>query len=244
MPSLRPRRELTGVIGVVFVLLMWGSIQLVPGIAKAQGTCAPIRAPEAFLEFNHVAPMLDRYRSIRWLNSRAGGDPRFLITGLTEYEVNASFDMRFEPRQVGFGRYCLDPVLVNPKVDVVKHLVYIPAELERGTCEYDVVYAHEGEHVKINQGMEADIRVALDDLVNDVVGKVGAMFPMSAENAQRAMRRLMSEYGRDFKRRLTDIRRKSREKHRQLDTPQEYERLSLACGPNSAFQTVLQDAVR
>lgn len=133
---------------------------------------------------------------------------------------------------------------VNPKVDVVKHLVYIPAELERGTCEYDVVYAHEGEHVKINQGMEADIRVALDDLVNDVVGKVGAMFPMSAENAQRAMRRLISEYGRDFKRRLTDIRRRSREKHRQLDTPQEYERLSLACGPNSAFQTVLQDAVR
>lgn len=226
------------VIGLFMLLL------LIPGLARAQGSCAPISAPEAFLEFNHMDPMLDRHRSVRWLNSRAGGNPRYLVTGLTEYEVQASFDMRFEPREVGVGRYCLDPVRVNPKVDVVKHLVYVASELQRGTCEYDVVYAHEGEHVKINQGMEADIRAALDDLVNDVVQKVGAMFPMPADNAQRAMRRLMSEYGRDFKRRLNDIRRRSRLRHEQIDTPREYEKLSLACGPNSAFQTTLQEAMR
>lgn len=212
--------------------------------ANAQGTCGPVRSPQAFLEFNHMDPMLDRHRSVRWLNSRAGGNARYLVTGLTEYEVQASFDMRFEPRDVGGGRYCLDPVRVTPKVDVVKHLVYIASELDRGTCEYDVVYAHEGEHVKINQGMEADIRAALDDLVADIVGKVGAMYPLSADNVPGAIRRLLSEYSRDFKRRLNDIRRRSREKHRQIDTPREYEKLSLACGPKSAFQTTLQDAVR
>ncbi len=188
--------------------------------------------------------MLDRHRSVRWLNSRAGGGSRYLVAGLTEYEMRASFDMRFEPREVGFGRYCLDPVRVSPKVDVVKHLVYIASELERGSCEYDVVYAHEGEHVKVNQGMEADIRAALDDLVNDVVGKVSAMFPLSADNVPSAIKRLLSEYGRDFKRRLRDIDRRRREEQRQIDTPEEYQRLSLACGPNSAFQTVLQQAIR
>ncbi|MBP3125081.1 hypothetical protein [Thalassospira sp. ER-Se-21-Dark] len=245
MPAFGQRNDQIGKGRVLCALLViLAALAFLPNLARAQGTCAPISAPEAFLEFNHMDPMLDRHRSVRWLNSRAGGSPRFLVTGLTEYEVQASFDMRFEPRQVGFGRYCLDPVRVNPKVDVVKHLVYIASELERGTCEYDVVYAHEGEHVKINQGMEADIRAALDDLVNDVVRQVGAMFPMPADNAQRAMRRLISEYGRDFKRRLNDIRRRSAEKHKRIDTPREYEKLSLACGPNSAFQTVLQDAAR
>tara|TARA_R100001015_G_C4609874_1_gene165180 strand:- start:659 stop:1393 length:735 start_codon:yes stop_codon:yes gene_type:complete len=229
---------------ILCVLLAVLAVLAVPGSLRAQGSCAPISAPEAFLEFNHMDPMLDRHRSVRWLNSRAGGNARYLVTGLTEYEVQASFDMRFEPREVGAGRYCLDPVRVSPKVNVVKHLVYIASELERGTCEYDVVYAHEGEHVKINQGMEADIRASLDDLVDDVVRKVGAMFPMPAENAQRAMRRLISEYSRDFKRRLNDIRRRSSQLHERIDTPAEYKKLSLACGPNSAFQTTLQDAMR
>lgn len=245
LPALARQNNQMGKGGIFYALLTILAVLVVlPGSPRAQGSCAPISAPKAFLEFNHMDPMLDRHRSIRWLNSRAGGDSRYLVTGLTEYEVNASFDMRLEPREVGPGRYCLDPVLVNPKVDVVKHLVYIPTELERGTCEYDVVYAHEGEHVKINQGMEDDIRVALDDLVKDIVGKVGAMFPMPADNVPGAIRRLHSEYGRDFKRRLNDIRRRSREKHRKIDTPQEYERLSQACGPNSAFQTDLQEALR
>lgn len=228
--------------GIAILVICLGMLLSRPAIA--QGTCAPVRAPQASLEFNHMDPMLDRHRSVRWLNSRAGGSPRYLVTGLTEYEMRASFDMRFEPREVGFGRYCLDPVRVSPKVDVVKHLVYIASELERGTCEYDVVYAHEGEHVKINQGMEADIRAALDDLVNDVVGKVSAMFPMPADNVPGAIKRLLSEYGRDFKRRINDIDRNRREQHKRIDTPAEYEKLSLACGPNSAFHTTLQEAAR
>lgn len=191
-----------------------------------------------------MEPMLDRHRSVRWLNSRAGGSSRYLVAGLTEYEMQASFDMRFEPRNVGNGRYCLEVVRVSPKVDVVKHLVYIASELERGTCEYDAVYIHEGEHVKVNQGMEADIRRALDDLIEDVVTKVGAMFPLAADNVPGAIRRLLSEYGRDFKRRLRDIDRRRREEQRQIDRPEEYERLSLSCGPNSAFQTTLQQAAR
>ncbi len=230
--------------GLAISLLLICAAVLFSGPASAQGSCGPISAPQAILEFNHKDPQLDRHRSVRWLNARAGGSPSYLVAGLTEYEMRASFDMRFEPRQVGFGRYCLDPVRVNPKVDVVKHLVYIASELNRGSCEYNVVYAHEGEHVKINQGMEADIRAALDDLIADVVRKVDAMFPLAADNVSGAMKRLLSEYGRDFKRRIRDIDRNRREQHRQIDTPAEYEKLSLACGPNSAFQTVLQAAAR
>ncbi|MBX2831937.1 MAG: hypothetical protein KTR23_12255 [Rhodospirillales bacterium] len=230
--------------GLIVSLLLVCAVVMSSGPAKAQGTCGPVKAPQAMLEFNHKDPQLDRHRSVRWLNARAGGGARYLVAGLTEYEMRASFDMRFEPRAVGFGRYCLDPVRVSPKVDVVKHLVYVASELNRGSCEYNVVYAHEGEHVKINQGMEADIRVALDDLVGDVVRKVDAMFPLAADNVPSAIKRLLSEYGRDFKRRLRDIDRHRREQHRQIDTPEEYEKLSLACGPNSAFQNDLQAAAR
>ncbi|MCC9620821.1 hypothetical protein LPB41_03870 [Thalassospira sp. MA62] len=188
--------------------------------------------------------MLDRHRSVKWLNSRASGGPGYLVTGLTEYEVNASFDMRLEPRDVGGGRYCLDPVRVSPKVDVVKHLVYIASELRPGSCEYNVVYAHEGEHVQINRGMEADLRVALDDMIADIRRTTERLSPMPASEAARSINRLLGEFGREFKRRLRDIDRNRRNAHKLIDTPAEYQKLSLACGPNSAFQTVLPQAAQ
>ena len=226
---------------VVMVCVVAGHSRM----ARAQTDgCGPVQTPATTLEFIKMDPMLDRHRSVRWLNSRAGGSARYLVTGLTEYEMRASFNMRLMPRDVGFGRYCLTPITVNPRVEVIKHLVYVASELERGSCEYNVVYAHEGEHVKINQGMEADIQASLDDMVGDITRKLAAMPPMSGENVARSIKRLLAEYGRDFKRRLKDIDRNRREDHKRIDTPEEYTKLSLACGPNSAFQTVLPQAAR
>lgn len=228
------------IAGLLFCVILWHSRA---AMAQTNG-CGPVQTPTTTLEFMHMDPMLDRHRSVRWLNSRAGGSPRYLVTGLTEYEMRASFNMRLEPREARFGRYCLTPVTVNPRVEVIKHLVYVASELERGSCEYNVVYAHEGEHVKINQGMEADIRASLDDMVGDITRKLAAMPPMSGENVAHSIKRLLSEYGRDFKRRLKDIDRDRREDHKRIDTPEQYTKLSLACGPNSAFQTILPRAAR
>lgn len=240
----RPGLHALGMVLMAKMVLVVSACFLVATPATAQTTCGPVRTPETTLVFNHKDPQLDRHRSVRWLNSRAGGSARYVVAGLTEYELRATFEMRLEPRDVGVGRYCLDPVRVSPKVDVSKHLVYIASELRRGSCEYDVVYAHEGEHVKINQGMEKDLRLSLDDMVGDITRQLGAMPPIRADNVSRTIKRLLSEYGRAFKRRLRDIDRVRQEKQKRIDTPAEYEKLSLACGPNSAFQTTLPRAAQ
>ena len=215
------------------------------GPAKAQqNNCAVARAPDARLSFINKAPMLDRHRSVRWLNNRANQGSRYMVTGLTEYELQAQFDMRLEPVEVAVGRFCLYPIRINPKVEVVKHLVYVASELERGTCEYDVVYAHEGQHVQINQHMERDIQRELDAMVAEITADFAAMRPVGAGDVQRLQRRLLAQYGRDFTRRLRVIDLARRDDHRAIDTPSEYERLSKACGPNSAFQTTLPQALR
>ena len=66
-----------------------------------QNSCAVARAPVARLSFINQDPMLDRHRSVRWLNNRANQGSRYMVTGLTEYELQARFDMRLEPVEVG-----------------------------------------------------------------------------------------------------------------------------------------------
>lgn len=244
MPAFGQHNRLNVLAVMVVASVVFALLVLSKSTAAQTNGCGPVQTPSTTLEFIQMDPMLDRHRSVRWLNSRAGGSPRYLVTGLTEYEMRASFNMRLEPREARFGRYCLTPVTVNPRVEVVKHLVYVASELERGSCEYNVVYAHEGEHVKINQGMEADIQASLDDMVGDITRTVAAMPPMSGENVARSIKRLLSEYGREFKRRLNDIDRSRREDHKRIDTPEQYDKLAMACGPNSAFQTILPRAAR
>ena len=101
--------------------------------------------------------------------------------------------MRLEPVEVGVGQFCLYPIRINPEVEVIKHLVYVASELERGTCEYDVVYAHEGQHVQINQHMECDIQRELDAMVAEITADFAAMRPVGAGEVQRLQRRLLNQ---------------------------------------------------
>ena len=233
-----------GAVAVCILITVFLFVTPSDHAAAQQNSCAVARAPVASLSFINQDPMLDRHRSVRWLNNRANQGSRYMVTGLTEYELQARFDMRLEPVEVGVGAFCLYPIRINPEVEVIKHLVYVASELERGTCEYDVVYAHEGQHVQINQHMEQDIQRELDAMVAEITADFAAMRPVGAGEVQRLQRRLLNQYGQDFKRRLCAIDLLRREDHRAIDTQDEYERLSKACGPNSAFQTTLPDAMR
>ncbi|WP_339861963.1 hypothetical protein [Thalassospira alkalitolerans] len=213
-------------------------------VQAQQSRCTIPGMPDAKLSFINRDPMLDRHRSVRWLNRRANQGSRYMVTGLTEFEMQAQFDMRIEPVEIGIGQFCLRPVRVSPQVEVVKHLVYVASELERGSCEYDIVYGHEGQHVQINQHMQSDVQRELDAMVVEIVDDFAAMRPVGAGEVARLQKRLLRQYGLEFKRRLRAIDLSRREDHRAIDTPDEYDRLSKACGPNSAFQTTLPQAMR
>ncbi|WP_114089140.1 hypothetical protein [Thalassospira profundimaris] len=227
-----------------FALLIMVMMQGVVGKVAHAATCPAVTAPKIAFDFEPKSPQLDRHRSVRWLNNQHAHNANWFVTGLTSYAMQARFEMRIEPVALGDGRYCLQPALIHPTVSVTEHLVYIASELEKGSCEYDVVYAHEGQHVAINQHMELDIRKALPDFLDQVTDDFARMPPMSARVAPSRIRSLLSKYGLEFKALLAKIDARRQRDHAKIDTAKEYARLSHACGPNSAFQTTLPAAMR
>ncbi|WP_143589513.1 hypothetical protein [Thalassospira mesophila] len=216
-----------------------------PANRAQAAVCPAIAPPEITFDFIPKSPQLDRNRSVKWLNRKAAShNPAWFVTGLTSYAMQAKFEMRIEPVALGDGRYCLLPARIHPTVTVSEHLVYIASELPRGSCEYNVVYAHEGQHVAINQHMELDIRDALPKFIEQVTNDFSQMQPLPARIAAPRIQNLLSKYGRDFKSLLAKIDRNRQRDHGKIDTATEYDRLSHACGPNSAFQTTLPAAMR
>jgi len=227
------------------MLCLVGICTVFPVNPAQAAACPVVSPPEIAFDFVPKSPQLDRNRSVKWLNRKAASHASgWFVTGLTSYAMQAKFEMRIEPVALGDGRYCLLPARIHPTVTVSEHLVYIASELDRGSCEYDVVYAHEGQHVAINQHMELDIRNALPTFLDDVTRDFSRMQPISARLAASRIQNLLSRYGRDFKSLLAKIDNARQRDHAKIDTPAEYTRLSHACGPNSAFQTTLPAAMR
>ncbi|WP_245881160.1 hypothetical protein [Thalassospira marina] len=227
-----------------FVLLVILGVVAFGGQGAYAASCPTVTPPKITFDFEPKSPQLDRNRSVRWLNSKTTHSADWFVTGLTSYAMQAKFEMRIEPVALGNGTYCLLPALIHPTVSVTEHLVYIASELPKGSCEYDVVYAHEGQHVAINQHMELDIRNALPAYLAQVTDDFARMQPLPAQMASARIRNLLSKYGREFKALLAKIDATRQRDHARIDTAQEYERLSHACGPKSAFQTTLPAAMR
>ncbi len=239
------RQSVLLVGGVVLLALLMTVMQVMAGGQAAYAaTCPAVTPPKIAFDFEPKSPQLDRHRSVRWLNSQHVHNANWFVTGLTSYAMQARFEMRIEPVALGNGRYCLQPALIHPTVSVTEHLVYIASELTKGSCEYDVVYAHEGQHVAINQHMELDIRKALPDFLQQVTDDFDRMSPLSGQMASSRIRSLLSKYGLAFKALLAKIDARRQRDHAKIDTAEEYRRLSHACGPNSAFQTTLPAAMR
>jgi hypothetical protein len=229
-------------------LAMVGCVVLVlvcaAGQAQAQTpSCKNVERPKVGLDFVPKSPMLDHTRSVRWLNRHGEGGQGWFVTGLTKYQMHATFDMRIEPVAVSANYYCLVPVRVTPHVIVDTHLVYISSELAKGSCEYNQVYEHEGRHVIVNQQMEANIQKALPQFIDTIVQNFSAMAPVPVNRVQLRSQQLLGYYAREFRAVLAKLDRKRAADQRKIDTRAEYERLSLSCGPNSAFQTILPAAM-
>ncbi|MFH1803736.1 MAG: hypothetical protein ABID63_02475 [Pseudomonadota bacterium] len=230
------------IFGIAVLVLAW---LMMSGPVMAQThICRFGETPPVSLSFVNKDPQLDRSRSVRWLNQRSNRNSRWIVSGLTEYELRAAFDMKIEPVAAGNGLYCLWPARVLPRVEVVKHLVYVASELVRGTCEYDVVYAHEAQHVAINQRIEDEINKAMQGLVETITQDFAAMTALPASMVQNRSQQLLTRYGRDFQNLITQVDRARTRDHAAIDTSAEYGRIASQCGPDSAFTTTLQDAMR
>jgi hypothetical protein len=165
----------------------------------------------------------DNSTSVAELSAKKEHGPGWRTLGLTVMETNMTLDSGTETLTSSDGQACFRPHL-KVVVTAFPQTVYVAREFKPGTCAYQEILAHEMRHVQVNVthtrqavgAFESELRKAFG---NDVyIGREKSLH-------DDFLRALKTGWLPNLKARLSQ----SDAQHAQIDTPQEYARMSTVC---------------
>ncbi|GEM_PF-802814 len=104
--------------------------------------------------------------------------------------------------------------------------VYLARELPFHSCGYETVLEHESRHVAADQYLLASYLPQLPALLADTIRRAGVIRAASPETAEEHLNNVMRNYLRDMSASIASVRDKLQ---RQIDSPEEYKRISRSC---------------
>jgi len=220
---------------------------LVPAPVLAQAACPAPRPARPTIEILNPEPLVDGTQSMRWLSDRlrrnARGwqrDPRldrFIhAMGLTATEWGTEISVAgiAGPRD---ERQCFVATELRVRFGLHAHLVFVASEIPRGSCLWRDVYAHELRHVGVNR--EA-IRAAAALLSADVESLARQGISTEGPTAEAAQQAALVRLRAAVRRAEQAFDQRATRGHASIDTPEEYDRASRACGGEA--QRILRSA--
>jgi len=220
---------------------------LVPVPVFAQVACPAPRPARMTIEILNPEPLIDGTRSMRWLSDRlrdnARGwprDPRFdrfihaMGLTVTKWGNEISIVGLVSPRD---GRQCFVATELHVRFGLHVHLVFIASDIPYGSCLWRDVYAHELRHVRVNR--EA-IRAVAALLSADVETLARQGISTEGPTAEAAQQAALAHLHAAVRRAEQAFEQYAIRGHASIDTPEEYDRASRACGGEA--QRILRGA--
>lgn len=215
--------------GVLLLLLALGMAGPA-GAVSCPGEDAPVD-----LTFRSVfdRARLDHTRSAASINAmfeqskrdatipRSGG-----AVGLTTSQSEFRFSTRVQYYQRSDGRYCVYLRSVDAHLNQRNTVIYVARDFPRGSCNFDVVYEHEKQHMRIHyrtlQEYAPRVKRALQSLVQ-------GLNPMVVRTVAEARSHHAWVINDGVKHLLEDMEEEKRRRNAALDTPENYARESAKC---------------
>jgi hypothetical protein len=211
-------------------------------VASADSCGQSLGKPEVNVHIDRRPVAQDFRQTLKAMNS----DPQFSLTGrsksasdytigltrlVTGYQLRA--ELIGQPRTG--GDYCWSVATLDVLVSA-ETTVFIGKEVPRNSCTWREVMAHETLHVELDERLLA----RLADRIRPSIAKAATLTlaAPSAEQAEQAIRGPISAAAAAA---LEDFSQKRLAQQLMIDTPEEYRRLSMACG-NKEFSEILRRA--
>jgi hypothetical protein len=180
------------------------------------------------------APQLDHNRTQSYIQALAGlqgasfKGSTFLALGLTVTEIRLRSQMNTEIVAAADG--CVVERTLTVSIGFPAHMVYIPAAFSKGSCAYNLIYAHEMRHVQTDW-------LLLDDAVARVRSRLIPLLPVlrapaqpPAADAAPATPQHKQQIEAVLRAVQTELMRERQARQSQVDTTEEYTRLQTECG--------------
>ncbi|MDD5586705.1 MAG: hypothetical protein PHY92_07105 [Alphaproteobacteria bacterium] len=206
-----------------------------PGVAAQAGAygCPAYQEPLITVTPAVVPERYDNSLSLGQIQAMVG-QPNTTYAGMREFPVgltaaNLRLDSSFEvtTRSVeGDPMVCAQISRMDMQAGLMDTTIYMARELPRPSCGFDAVLEHEGRHVATDRWLLAAYVPQLHDLLAGEIRRLGVVRASSAAVAEARLRKAVNDYLGALGASIASERERQQ---KQIDSPGEYRRLTVAC---------------
>ncbi|USG61726.1 hypothetical protein NBZ79_01900 [Sneathiella marina] len=148
------------------------------------------------------------------------------LLGLTHSSIGPSFAVSTKYIEVEKGRYCLKLRKVEFTFGIRKSEIYVDRKYRKSSCAYKVIYAHEKEHVRINEKTLDDYASKISKVLKK---RAAAIKPFYTDNPKKAAQSIIDKLNSGMKpilKKFSDQREKANDV---IDTNKAYAATQAKC---------------
>lgn len=157
-----------------------------------------------------------------------------LTLGLTQYQPLMHIDMPVRILKLADGRSCVKVKEADISVGYKNVVIYIPQEVQQGTCGFNEVMGHEMKHVAVNRDVLAQY---VPVITANVQGYLDANGFYSGGDPDGAVARLNAALQDIVTRNFQPMVEENSRRQQGVDTIEEYRRVSSSCNGQLARVT-------
>ncbi|PWC33100.1 hypothetical protein [Azospirillum sp. TSO35-2] len=224
-------RRLFLALAGLFAGVLSGALSAQPAAAQA-GVCGEFPAPKLILDTTLAPIQRDDGLTVVQLTRLPGrsagpvGTASGHVLGLTLARYGEQSQVSALFKTLSDGTYCAAPSAVTIAFGFQQRTVHVAREIPVDSCLHGEVLAHEMRHIAVDEALLREVTPQIRSRLAAVVAGMGPVRSRSQNQAMAAVRRpleaamrsIMSEFGRERDRRQA-----------QVDTAEEYERVSRVC---------------
>ena len=195
--------------------------------------CTPAKDPEVVIEPRLAELGKDYSKSSRALSSVPGraplpaGSSGGRVLGLALAQFGERQQMSVSTQTLANGSVCASVASVRVTFGFESRRVFVARELPPGSCIYNEVQSHEMKHVRADEEL---LRRYLPRVDERLRVELRRMSPMRAANGQQAVGAIRNRIEQLLRGMLDEFTREHDRVQAQIDTVDEYRRLSASCG--------------
>lgn len=199
------------------------------GAARADACGQALANPEIDIRSEFAPPDLDHNRNLRALIA----DPAFAaarsedfpyMLGVTQMSVSGNLSMSIKGVPRSDGTFCWSVQRLDITLQAVS-TVYIASEIQRDGCLWREVWHHEERHVAANRQYFPQFAALIRPDVLEVARRT-----LAAATDAEAEAFFAAAINRAAEKAQHRFEASAHDRHRKIDTPEEYSRVSNTCG--------------
>ncbi|MEO5348481.1 MAG: hypothetical protein H7836_02400 [Magnetococcus sp. YQC-3] len=176
------------------------------------------------VRFNQAQPYVDDQHSRAWIQEQAHALNHPI--GLTISRLSHTLTAHFLTRR-GSGRgQCIYLKSLSLVLEYPNTTVFVDNAYPPGSCEYQAIYQHEMEHVRILNNHQEKFLPAWRGRLQALARKTR---PVLSENSQQAQQEILHTLDRAVRKEIDQLDKIQKAEQAAIDTPRNYAKVRASC---------------